>query len=57
MAHAETTAAHVKPEVSNVATKADTAAKTDVKRVDTVKMMLNALIRPLKTILNALYVR
>ena len=35
MAHAETTAAHVKAEVSNVATKTDTAAKTDVKRVDT----------------------
>ena len=35
MAHAETTAAHAKAEVSNVATKTDTAAKTDVKRVDT----------------------
>ena len=35
MAHAETTAAHTKAEVSNVATKVDTAAKTDVKRVDT----------------------
>ena len=35
MAHAETTAAHTKAEVSNVATKIDTAAKTDVKRVDT----------------------
>ena len=35
MAHAETTAAHAKVEVSNVATKTDTAAKTDVKRVDT----------------------
>ena len=35
MAHAETTAAHTKAEVSNVATKTDTAAKTDVKRVDT----------------------
>ena len=35
MAHAETTAAHVKAEVSNVATKTDTAVKTDVKRVDT----------------------
>ena len=35
MAHAETTAAHSKAEVSNVATKTDTAAKTDVKRVDT----------------------
>lgn len=34
MAHAETTAAHAKAEVSNVATKTDTAAKTDVKRVD-----------------------
>ena len=34
-AHAETTAAHAKAEVSNVATKTDTAAKTDVKRVDT----------------------
>lgn len=34
MAHAETTAAHAKAEVSNVATKADTAVKTDVKRVD-----------------------
>ena len=35
MAHAETTAAHAKAEVSNVATKTDTAVKTDVKRVDT----------------------
>ena len=35
MAHAETTAAHAKAEVSKVATKTDTAAKTDVKRVDT----------------------
>ena len=35
MAHAETTAAHAKAEVSNIATKTDTAAKTDVKRVDT----------------------
>jgi hypothetical protein len=35
MAHAETTAAHAKAEVSNVATKTDTAAKADVKRVDT----------------------
>lgn len=35
MAHAETTAAHAKAEVSNVATKTDTAAKSDVKRVDT----------------------
>lgn len=35
IAHAETTAAHAKAEVSNVATKTDTAAKTDVKRVDT----------------------
>ena len=35
MAHAETTAAHAKAEVSNVATKTETAAKTDVKRVDT----------------------
>ena len=35
MAHAETTTAHAKAEVSNVATKTDTAAKTDVKRVDT----------------------
>ena len=35
MAHAETTAAHAKAEVSNVATKTNTAAKTDVKRVDT----------------------
>ena len=35
MAHAETTAAHVKAEVSNVATKTDTAAKTDAKHVDT----------------------
>lgn len=35
MAHAETTAAHAKAEVSNVATKTDTAAKTDVKRVNT----------------------
>ncbi|MDU5754964.1 MAG: S-layer homology domain-containing protein [Veillonella sp.] len=35
LAHAETTAAHAKAEVSNVATKTDTAAKTDVKRVDT----------------------
>lgn len=35
MAHAETTAAHAKAEVSNVATKTDTAAKTDAKRVDT----------------------
>lgn len=35
MAHAETTAAHAKAEVSNVATKTDTSAKTDVKRVDT----------------------
>ena len=35
MAHAETTAAHTKAEISNVATKIDTAAKTDVKRVDT----------------------
>ena len=35
MAHAETTAAHAKAEASNVATKTDTAAKTDVKRVDT----------------------
>lgn len=35
MAHAETTAAHAKAEISNVATKTDTAAKTDVKRVDT----------------------
>ena len=35
MAHAETTAAHTKAEVSNVATKIDTAAKTDAKRVDT----------------------
>lgn len=35
MAHAETTAAHAKAEVSNVATKTDSAAKTDVKRVDT----------------------
>ena len=34
MAHAETTAAHAKAEVSNVATKTDTAVKTDVKRVD-----------------------
>ena len=34
MAHAETTAAHAKAEVSNVATKTDTAAKTDVKRVN-----------------------
>ena len=34
MAHAETTAAHAKAEVSNVATKTDTAAKSDVKRVD-----------------------
>ena len=34
IAHAETTAAHAKAEVSNVATKTDTAAKTDVKRVD-----------------------
>jgi len=34
MAHAETTAAHTKAEVSNVATKTDTAAKTDVKRVN-----------------------
>lgn len=35
MAHAETTAAHAKAEVSNVATKTDTAVKTDVKRADT----------------------
>jgi len=35
MAHAETTAAHTKAEVSHVATKTDTAVKTDVKRVDT----------------------
>ena len=35
MAHAETTAAHTKAEISNVATKTDTAVKTDVKRVDT----------------------
>ena len=35
MAHAETTAAHAKAEVSNVTTKTDTAAKTDAKRVDT----------------------
>ena len=35
MAHAETTSAHAKAEVSNVATKTDTASKTDVKRVDT----------------------
>ena len=34
MAHAETTAAHTKAEVSNVATKTDTAVKTDVKRVN-----------------------
>ena len=34
MAHAETTAAHAKAEVSNVATKTDTAVKTDVKRVN-----------------------
>ena len=34
MAHAETTAAHAKAEVSHVATKTDTAVKTDVKRVD-----------------------
>ena len=35
MAHAETTAAHVKSEVSATANKAEVAAKSDVKRVDT----------------------
>ena len=35
MAHAETTAAHVKSEVSSTATKAEVAAKTDEHRVDT----------------------
>lgn len=53
MAHAETTATHIKSEVSNVATRAevsakadehrvDTSVKNDAKRIDTsVKMMLN----------------
>lgn len=35
MAHAETTAAHVKSEVSSTATKAEVAAKSDEHRVDT----------------------
>lgn len=35
MAHAETTAAHVKSEVSSTATKAEVAAKADEHRVDT----------------------
>ena len=35
MAHAETTAAHVKSEVSAIATKAEVAAKSDEHRVDT----------------------
>ena len=35
MAHAETTAAHVKSEVSTTANKAEVAAKTDEHRVDT----------------------
>ena len=35
MAHAETTAAHVKSEISATATKAEVAAKTDEHRVDT----------------------
>lgn len=35
MAHAETTAAHVKSEVSSTATKAEVAAKSDKHRVDT----------------------
>ncbi|WP_233188222.1 S-layer homology domain-containing protein [Veillonella sp. T14073-2] len=35
MAHAETTAAHVKSEISSTATKAEVAAKSDEHRVDT----------------------
>ena len=35
MAHAETTAAHVKSEVSSTATKAEVAAKSDEHRIDT----------------------
>ena len=35
MAHAETTATHIKSEVSNVATRAEVSAKADEHRVDT----------------------
>ena len=35
MAHAETTATHIKSEVSNVATRAEVSAKADKHRVDT----------------------